>query len=91
MLVASLLRLACQNLALRRFDASHVANVGNISPVLTVLWGVLLLGERVTPSLVFGGFLTLAGVIIAGKRGLRRRAEVGDTLSTPRVRAENVA
>ncbi len=29
-LVASLLGLACQNLALRRFDASHVANVGNL-------------------------------------------------------------
>jgi drug/metabolite transporter (DMT)-like permease len=71
-LVASLLGLACQNLALRRFDASHVANVGNLSPVLTVVWGVLLLGESITLSLVLGGVLTLAGIFIAGQKAVGR-------------------
>jgi drug/metabolite transporter (DMT)-like permease len=65
--VASLLGLACQNLALRHFDASHVATVGNLSPVLTVLWGVWLLNESLTPSLVLGGCLTLAGIVLASR------------------------
>jgi drug/metabolite transporter (DMT)-like permease len=54
--------LACQNLALKRLDASEVANFSNVSPVLTVLWGVWLFGESVTPALVFGGALTLVGI-----------------------------
>jgi drug/metabolite transporter (DMT)-like permease len=62
-LVASLLGLAFQNIALRRFDASHVAAVGNLSPVLTVLWGIWLLKEDLSPMLVLGGALTLGGVI----------------------------
>ncbi|GIW86128.1 MAG: permease [Isosphaeraceae bacterium] len=66
-LVASVLGLACQNLALRRFDASHVAAVGNLSPALTILWGVWLLGETVTPALVVGGLLTVGGVALASR------------------------
>ncbi|MBX6315205.1 MAG: DMT family transporter, partial [Isosphaeraceae bacterium] len=44
-LIVSLLGLACQNRALHRLDASQVAAVGNLAPILTVVWGVLLLGE----------------------------------------------
>jgi drug/metabolite transporter (DMT)-like permease len=58
--------LACQNLAMRRLDASQVANFSNISPILTVLWGAWLFGEAITPSLVIGGTLTLAGVAWTG-------------------------
>jgi drug/metabolite transporter (DMT)-like permease len=55
--------LACQNLALRRLDASQVANFNNVSPILMVGWGACLFGEAITPSLVVGGMLTLAGVL----------------------------
>jgi drug/metabolite transporter (DMT)-like permease len=55
--------LACQNLALRRLDASQVANFNNVSQILTVGWGACLFGEAITPSLVVGGILTLAGVL----------------------------
>jgi drug/metabolite transporter (DMT)-like permease len=65
-LVVTTFGLACQNLALRRFDASHVASVGNVAPILTVVWGVLLLGESLTPALVLGGALTVGGVVWAG-------------------------
>jgi len=58
--------LACQNLAMRRLDASQVANFSNVSPILTVLWGAWLFGEAITPSLVIGGTLTLAGVLWTG-------------------------
>jgi drug/metabolite transporter (DMT)-like permease len=54
--------LACQNQALRRLDASQVANFSNVAPILTVVWGAWLFDEAVTPSLLAGGVLTLAGV-----------------------------
>jgi drug/metabolite transporter (DMT)-like permease len=53
---------AYQNLALRRFDASQVATFSNAAPVLTVIWGMWLFGEVLTPTLVIGGILTLAGI-----------------------------
>jgi drug/metabolite transporter (DMT)-like permease len=53
---------AYQNMALRRFDASQVATFSNAAPVLTVLWGMWLFGEVLTPTLVVGGILTLVGI-----------------------------
>lgn len=61
--VVSVFGLAFQNQALRRLDASQVATVSNVSPVLTIIWGVWLFGEAVTPAIVGGGALTLAGII----------------------------
>jgi drug/metabolite transporter (DMT)-like permease len=55
--------LACQTQAMRRLEASQVATVGNLAPVLTVVWGVLLLGEPITPAFALGGVLTLAGIL----------------------------
>jgi drug/metabolite transporter (DMT)-like permease len=62
-LVCSLLGLAFQNQALRRLDASQVATFNNAAPLLTVLWGVWLLGESITPGLAVGGALTLGGIL----------------------------
>ena len=62
-LVVTVVGLACQNQALRRLDASQVATVGNAAPLLTVLWGVWLLGESFTPTLALGGALVLAGIL----------------------------
>jgi drug/metabolite transporter (DMT)-like permease len=62
-LVATLIVLGCQNQALRRLDASQVAAVGNAAPLLTVVWGVWFLGESLTPALVIGGLLILAGIV----------------------------
>ena len=53
---------AYQNLALRRFDASQVATFSNASPILTVVWGMWLFGEVLTPTLVAGGAMTLGGI-----------------------------
>lgn len=55
--------LAFQNLAMKRLDASQVATFGNAAPVLTVLWGVWLFGETVSPALALGGALTLGGIL----------------------------
>lgn len=62
-LIVTVIGLACQNQALRRLDASQVATVGNAAPLLTVIWGVWLLGESVTPALALGGALVLAGIL----------------------------
>jgi drug/metabolite transporter (DMT)-like permease len=61
-LVVTPLGQACQNLALHRLDASHVATVSNASPLLTVIWGVLLFDEVLSPALIIGGLLTLGGI-----------------------------
>ncbi len=66
-LVVTVLGLACQNQALRRLDASHVATVGNAAPLLTVVWGVWLLGEDLSTSLVIGGMLILGGIVWANR------------------------
>jgi drug/metabolite transporter (DMT)-like permease len=65
-LIITPVNLACQNLAMRRLDASQVANFSNVSPVLTVVWGAWLFGESITGSLVIGGALTMAGVFWTG-------------------------
>ncbi len=64
---------AFQNLSLRRFDASQVATFSNGSPFLTVVWGVWLFGELLTPALVVGGALTLGGIYWASRAGKSAR------------------
>jgi drug/metabolite transporter (DMT)-like permease len=61
-LVVTIFGLACQNQAMRRLDASQVATVGNAAPILTVVWGIWLFHEAITPALVLGGLLTLGGI-----------------------------
>ena len=60
---------AFQNLSLRRFDASQVATFSNGSPFLTVVWGVWLFSELLTPALMAGGALTLGGIYWASRSG----------------------
>ena len=49
--------------------------VGNASPLLTVLWGVWLLGEALSPLLVAGGALILGGIIWTNRAERRHVAE----------------
>jgi drug/metabolite transporter (DMT)-like permease len=62
-LVVTIFGLACQNQALRRLDSSQVAMVGNAAPILTVIWGIWLFHEAVTPALILGGTLTLGSIL----------------------------
>jgi drug/metabolite transporter (DMT)-like permease len=56
--------------ALRHLAASRLAAVSYVQPVLVTLLGIILLGERLTHSLLVGGGLVLLGVYLA-ERGPR--------------------
>ena len=85
-LIVSVFALGFQNLALQRLDASEVATVGNLAPILTVVWGHLLLGEAVTPALLVGGSLTIGGVLgtIRPRRSPRVAPAPAPTTAAPR-------
>ena len=79
-LIVTVLGLALQNLAMRTLDASQVATFGNASPVLTVVWGVWLFGEELSPAILLGGALTLAGIYWTNRAP---KAAAGRTISEP--------
>jgi drug/metabolite transporter (DMT)-like permease len=55
-----------------RLEAGRVGVVSTVEPVVTVVLGALLLGERVTAAVVVGGALVLGGVVLVrGERGAR--------------------
>jgi drug/metabolite transporter (DMT)-like permease len=60
--VVTILGLLFQNLALHKLDASQVATFGNLSPLLTMVWGHLLFGDRLTPVLAVGGAFIMLGL-----------------------------
>ena len=75
---------AYQNLALRSFDASQVATFSNAAPILTVVWGMWLFGEVLTPTLSAGGAMTLGGIYWAcrpRRRGSRVVVRRGVTIA----------
>jgi drug/metabolite transporter (DMT)-like permease len=83
-MIVSVLGLICQSVALRRLDASEVATVGNAAPLMTVVWGYLLLGEAITPFLIVGGALTLGGILWTGRTSARRPATPPTPIPLPR-------
>lgn len=48
--------------------ASYAASVTFVIPVFGVLWGALFLGEKITPSMVAGDAIVLAGTALASGR-----------------------
>jgi drug/metabolite transporter (DMT)-like permease len=71
-LIVTIFGLACQNQAMRRLEASQVATAGNAAPILTVIWGIWLFHEAITPALIVGGVLTLGGILWSSRlRGHR--------------------
>ena len=72
-LTVTILGLLFQNLALQRLDSSQVATFGNLSPLLTIVWGHLLFGDRLTPALALGGTLILLGLLGTNRSSKRHR------------------
>jgi drug/metabolite transporter (DMT)-like permease len=68
--------------ALRHMAASRLAVFTYLQPVLVTGLGLSLLGERITPNLVWGGALVLAGVFLAERqRRAARRSPQSITTS----------
>ena len=63
---------------LRRYLASRMATFTFITPLIGVLFGVLILNERLSPQFVMGGLLVLAGIFLVSARDLlnRRKARL---------------
>lgn len=50
--------------ALKKIDASKVSVFNNIQPVLTTILAILFLNQQISVPFVFGGLLTITGVIV---------------------------
>jgi drug/metabolite transporter (DMT)-like permease len=52
------------NRAIARIEVSRVAIFSNLTPVATLVLSALLFGERLTPALLAGGALVVAGAYL---------------------------
>ncbi len=66
-IVVTVFGLFFQNQSLRRMDASQVATVGNVAPILTIVWGIVFLGEDLHTPLIVGASLTVSGILWASR------------------------
>jgi O-acetylserine/cysteine efflux transporter len=67
-LLSSLVAHAGFYYMLQRYEVSKVSPFTLLSPLFTVIFGVVLLGEELTWRIVIGGAITLAGVLIISLR-----------------------
>ena len=67
---------------LKRYEVTLVSPLTLMTPVMGVILGVVLLNEPLTPNLVIGALIAMAGVAIIGVRRNRRfpEAAVGDKI-----------
>ena len=62
---------------IQRYEVSKITPLTLLSPLFTVIFGVILLGETLTWRIVIGGAITLAGVTIIS---LRERTQVREPI-----------
>ena len=67
-LLSSLVAHAGFYYMLQRYEVSKISPYTLLSPLFTVIFGVVLLGEDLTWRIVIGGAITLAGVLIISLR-----------------------
>jgi O-acetylserine/cysteine efflux transporter len=60
----------------QRYPVTSVAPLTVLSPVFSVLFGITLLDDAMTPRIAIGGLVTLVGVLIITARE-RRLADTG--------------
>nr|WP_253272401.1 DMT family transporter [Chromobacterium subtsugae] len=51
-----------------RLGATRASGVTYLVPVFGVLWGVLFLGEALSPAMLLAAALILGGVLLLGRR-----------------------
>ncbi len=78
-LFCSVLAFFLWNYGISKLEASKAAVFTNLVPVFTVLGASLILGERIVPEQVVGGFLVICGVSLASatRAGGRRKERQG--------------
>ncbi|MBV6416504.1 MAG: putative amino-acid metabolite efflux pump [Steroidobacteraceae bacterium] len=62
--LSSLLAHTAYFFLVQRYPVTSIAPLTVLSPVFSVVFGVLLLGDQLTPRIVLGGVCTLAGVLV---------------------------
>jgi O-acetylserine/cysteine efflux transporter len=70
-IVASLIAHTGYFHLVQRYPVTSVAPLTTLSPVFSIVLGVLLLGDRLTPRIIVGGVCTLIGVLIITLRERR--------------------
>lgn len=75
-IISSVLAFICQNWALSRLPASATGTFINLTPVVTVVAGVLINGDRLNPIQGVGAALIFLGIWGAAVGGARLRARV---------------
>lgn len=75
----SLLALTCYVIALRRLPVAVVSTYAYVNPVVAVSLGALLVGERLTWSVLIGGVVVVASValLLVNRNGENRDREPG--------------
>ena len=80
----SILAFSAYMVAVRMLPTSTVATYAYVNPVIAVLLGVTLLGERLTGTTLAGGFLVVAAVVLVVRR---RKLPAGSLQPAPRAGA----
>lgn len=67
-LLATVIPVFAQSAAIRRIGSGQAALVGMIGPLLTIAFGVWLLGEGMSFAQVCGAALVLAGILVVSRK-----------------------
>ena len=66
----SIVAFSAYGIAVRALPTATVATYAYVNPVIAVLLGALILGERLTPAMIGGGVLVVGAVVLV-RRCLR--------------------
>jgi drug/metabolite transporter (DMT)-like permease len=66
--IGSIVAFSAYGIAIRSLPTATVATYAYVNPVIAVLLGALILGERLTPAMIGGGALIVGAVVLVVRR-----------------------
>ena len=66
--IGSIVAFSAYGIAIRALPTATVATYAYVNPVIAVLLGALILGERLTPAMIGGGILVVGAVVLVVRR-----------------------
>jgi len=66
--IGSIVAFSAYGIAVRSLPTATVATYAYVNPVIAVLLGALILGERLTPAMIGGGALVVGAVVLVVRR-----------------------